>query len=74
MTEMRLVNRVTPEFSLLWAEQCAEIDAILGTITPREEFVLRLYYGMFDGTPHTLEFIGQVLGVTRERAKQSVGA
>ncbi len=46
-----------------------ELDRILSTLTEREELVLRLRYG-FDGKPHTLEEVGKVFGVTRERIRQ----
>ena len=47
-----------------------EIDAVLKTLTPREEKVIRLRYGFGDGKPHTLEEVGKEFGVTRERIRQ----
>ncbi|MDD3382679.1 MAG: RNA polymerase sigma factor RpoD [Bacilli bacterium] len=47
-----------------------EIDIVLKTLTPREEKVLRLRYGLADGKPHTLEEVGKEFGVTRERIRQ----
>ncbi|MFA6889879.1 MAG: RNA polymerase sigma factor RpoD [Bacilli bacterium] len=47
-----------------------EIDIVLKTLTPREEKVLRLRFGLTDGKPHTLEEVGKEFGVTRERIRQ----
>ncbi|MGB4331726.1 MAG: RNA polymerase sigma factor RpoD, partial [Bacilli bacterium] len=47
-----------------------EIDTVLRTLTPREEKVLRLRFGLTDGKPHTLEEVGREFGVTRERIRQ----
>jgi len=43
---------------------------ILKTLTPREEKVLMMRFGMSDGTEHTLEEVGQCFAVTRERIRQ----
>ena len=51
----------------LLAEALAEI---LGTLTDREADVLRMRFGMYDGRTHTLEEVGQIFGVTRERIRQ----
>ena len=47
-----------------------EIEEVLKTLTPREELVLRLRFGLTDGRPHTLEEVGKEFGVTRERIRQ----
>ncbi len=47
-----------------------EIDAVLQTLTPREEKVIRLRYGLDDNHPRTLEEVGRVFDVTRERIRQ----
>ena len=46
------------------------VDQALTTLDPREAKVLRLYFGLDDQAPMTLEEIGEVLGVTRERVRQ----
>ncbi len=46
------------------------LDEVLETLTDREEKVLRLRYGLFDGKNHTLEEVGREFGVTRERIRQ----
>jgi RNA polymerase primary sigma factor len=47
-----------------------EIEQALATLAPRDSRVLRLYFGLDGGREHTLEEIGQMLGVTRERVRQ----
>jgi RNA polymerase primary sigma factor len=47
-----------------------EIDRALKALPPRDAKVLRLYFGLNDGREHTLEEIGGLLGVTRERVRQ----
>jgi RNA polymerase primary sigma factor len=47
-----------------------EIEHALGTLPPRDAKVLRLYFGLDGGREHTLEEIGSMLGVTRERVRQ----
>ncbi|MCL2061785.1 MAG: RNA polymerase sigma factor RpoD [Firmicutes bacterium] len=47
-----------------------QLVLILDTLTPREEMVLRLRYGIEDGHPRTLEEVGREFGVTRERIRQ----
>jgi RNA polymerase primary sigma factor len=47
-----------------------EIEQALNTLPPRDAKVLRLYFGLEGGREHTLEEIGSMLGVTRERVRQ----
>ena len=47
-----------------------EIDDVLLTLTEREEKVIRLRFGLEDGKARTLEEVGQMFGVTRERIRQ----
>ena len=51
----------------LLKEQLADV---LKTLTPREEKVLRLRFGLEDGRPRTLEEVGKEFNVTRERIRQ----
>jgi len=46
------------------------LKEILDTLTDREADVLRMRFGMYDGRTHTLEEVGQIFGVTRERIRQ----
>ncbi|MDP3177173.1 MAG: sigma-70 family RNA polymerase sigma factor, partial [Spirochaetaceae bacterium] len=47
-----------------------ELDAVLETLTDREEKVLRMRFGLLDGRTRTLEEVGKEFGVTRERIRQ----
>jgi RNA polymerase primary sigma factor len=48
----------------------SHLDSILETLGDREKRVVQMRYGLQDGNPHTLEEVGQVFGVTRERVRQ----
>ena len=47
-----------------------QIEKILNKLTPRERLVIKLRFGLEDGLPRSLEEIGKILGVTRERVRQ----
>ena len=47
-----------------------QLSEVLSTLTPREEKVLRLRFGLEDGRPRTLEEVGKEFDVTRERIRQ----
>ena len=47
-----------------------DLHEVLGSLSPRERDVLRLRFGMDDGRQRTLEEVGQLFGVTRERIRQ----
>jgi RNA polymerase primary sigma factor len=47
-----------------------EIDAALAKLAPRDGRVLKLYFGLDGGREHTLEEIGAIFGITRERVRQ----
>ena len=47
-----------------------QLLGVLDTLTPREEKVLRLRYGLDDSRPRTLEEVGKEFNVTRERIRQ----
>ncbi len=49
------------------------IDQLLDLLSPQEKEILRLRFGLDDGEPKTLETIGSVFGVTRERIRQIEG-
>ena len=48
------------------------LEGVLSTLTPREEKILRLRFGLDDGVERTLEDIGKVFNVTRERIRQNI--
>lgn len=63
-------NNLTPEQIVLNNATKDAVMEILGTLSDREKTVVSMRYGIEDGIGHTLDEIGQVLGVTRERARQ----
>ena len=60
----------TPSESVASTMLKEQLMDILGTLTPREERVLQLRYGIKDGKPRTLEEVGKEFNVTRERIRQ----
>ena len=46
------------------------IDAVLNTLTYREREIIKLRYGLGDGYTYTLEEVGRIFNVTRERVRQ----
>ena len=61
---------VTPGDSVAATMLKEHLLGVLDTLTPREEKVLRLRYGIDDGKPRTLEEVGKEFNVTRERIRQ----
>jgi len=59
-----------PELAVEERMLSEQIERALDTLTPRDARVLRLYFGLEGGREHTLEEIGNMLGVTRERVRQ----
>jgi RNA polymerase primary sigma factor len=47
-----------------------QTNGVLKTLTPREEKVLKMRFGVEEGSEHTLEEVGQSFAVTRERIRQ----
>lgn len=47
-----------------------KLDDLLDTLQPREERILRLRYGLLDGHTYTLQEVGEMFGLTRERIRQ----
>ena len=60
----------TPSESVATTMLKEQLLGVLDTLTPREEKVLRLRYGIDDGKPRTLEEVGKEFNVTRERIRQ----
>jgi RNA polymerase primary sigma factor len=63
-------DQADPENEVMDRFLSAEIESALATLPPRDAKVLRLYFGLDGGREHTLEEIGGMLGVTRERVRQ----
>ena len=61
---------MTPSESVAFTMLKEQLLGVLDTLTPREEKVLRLRYGLDDGKPRTLEEVGKEFNVTRERIRQ----
>ncbi|WHZ23498.1 MAG: RNA polymerase sigma factor RpoD [Nitrospira sp.] len=61
---------VPPDAHVNRTELTREMDRILGTLTPREQTVIRLRFGIGEDQARTLEQVGQHLSVTRERIRQ----
>ncbi|MEK7114546.1 MAG: sigma-70 family RNA polymerase sigma factor, partial [Patescibacteria group bacterium] len=61
---------LTPSQSTAQSLLRNQINGILVDLTPREQEILRLRFGLGDGITHTLEEVGKKFGVTRERVRQ----
>jgi RNA polymerase primary sigma factor len=61
---------VSPSDAVVDSSLREHTHSILKTLTAREEQILRMRFGLVDGTEHTLEEVGQSLGLTRERIRQ----
>ncbi len=59
-----------PYEALVRDELTQTMEKLLGYLTQREQQVLRLHFGMVDGTCHSLETIGKQLGISKERVRQ----
>jgi RNA polymerase primary sigma factor len=70
---MDLVNDKTqqrPDEDVLEVSLQEELTNILNTLSPREREIIKLYFGIGEEMPHTLEEIGSRFNLTRERARQ----
>jgi RNA polymerase primary sigma factor len=70
MERFTLATEEATDAAALANARTRDIDAALATLAPRDAKVLRLYFGLDDGKSRTLEEIGRMLGVTRERIRQ----
>ncbi|MFH1679097.1 MAG: RNA polymerase sigma factor RpoD [Candidatus Eisenbacteria bacterium] len=61
---------VSPAFSAAFVMLQEQMGHVLSTLTKREEKVVRLRFGLGDGCPRTLEEVGSIFNVTRERVRQ----
>ena len=61
---------VQPYEKVVREELNLTMDMLLGMLTQRQSQVLRLHFGMDDGTVHSLEEIGAILGISKERTRQ----
>ena len=70
MDFIRDEDALAPDEAALKTITNEDIDGVLKTLTPREEAVIRLRFGLKDGRCHTLEEVGTEFNVTRERIRQ----
>jgi len=68
--ERFVADQEATDSSALANSQTDGIESALSTLPPRDAKVLRLYFGLDDGQARTLEEIGKMMGVTRERIRQ----
>ena len=63
-------NDPAPQDAASYSMLKEQLFEVLHTLTPREENVLKLRFGLEDGRPRTLEEVGKVFSITRERIRQ----
>ncbi len=63
-------NVVSPSDAVINLNLREQTESVLKTLTPREEKVIKMRFGVGDGSEHTLEEVGQNFAVTRERIRQ----
>ncbi len=63
-------NAMAPHEEVTTSYLIDHLDEVLATLTPREEKVLRMRFGIGDGTDYTLDEVGTLFNVTRERIRQ----
>ena len=63
-------NVVSPAEAVISLNLKEQTDTVLKSLTPREEQVIKMRFGVGDGSEHTLEEVGQNFAVTRERIRQ----
>jgi len=64
------VRASKPQEQLIRKELENTLNSLLSSLTERQQQVLRLHFGMEDGADHSLEEIGKLLGISKERARQ----
>ena len=61
---------LSPMETAAYAMMREQIEEVLHTLSPREEQVIRMRFGLADGHPHTLDAVGAYFNITRERIRQ----
>lgn len=60
----------SPELSAIHAHLITDTEAVVDTLTPKEALIIKLRYGLSKNSEHTLEEVGRIFGLTRERIRQ----
>jgi RNA polymerase primary sigma factor len=63
-------DSLSPEEATIHAMMKGDLDIFLDFLSPREQKILKMRFGLEDGRTHTLEEVGKEFGVTRERIRQ----
>ena len=63
-------DAISPADALVTADLCEQTRRVLATLTPREEKILRMRFGIGERSDHTLEQVGEEFDLTRERIRQ----
>jgi len=63
-------KEISPADAMINLNLKEQTENVLSTLTPREEKVIKMRFGVGDGSEHTLEEVGQNFAVTRERIRQ----
>ena len=63
-------GKLSPDDQAMESVRSDEIQRILDTLGEREAQIIRLYFGLGEQPPLTLEEIGKIMGITRERVRQ----
>ena len=63
-------NGISPSDAVINLNLREQTAQVLKTLTPREEKIIKMHFGLEDGSEHTLEEVGQNFAVTRERSRQ----
>jgi len=61
---------VSPSDAVINLNMKEQTASALKTLTPREEKIIKMRFGLEDGSEHTLDEVGQVFALTRERIRQ----
>ena len=64
------VQAIQPQEALVRRELQATLNSLLGMLNERQQQILKLHYGLQDGTCYSLDQIGKHLGISKERARQ----
>lgn len=64
------IHATKPQEELVRKELEDTLNTLLGSLNERQQQVLRLHFGMVDGVDHSLEEIGKLLGISKERVRQ----